>query len=82
MVKDIKAIKKDILDKFREIDAEEDELLPENWLTGDYQLNLSSHEKKVFKKALSELVSKGLVVEVKGPLLNIKLTEKGANLIR
>ena len=81
MVKDIKAIKKDILDKFREIDAEEEDILPENWLTNDYLLNLNSYEQKIFKKALKELVTKGLVENVTIPTLNLKLTEKGANLI-
>ena len=81
MVKDIKAIKKDILDKFREINAEEDDVLPDNWLTDNYLLNLNSYEQKIFKKALKELVSQGLVVNIKTPALNLKLTEKGDNLI-
>ncbi len=81
MLKDIKAIKKDILDKFREIDAEEDDILPDRWLTEEYFLNLNTYEKKIFKQALKELASQGLVANVKKPALNLKLTEKGANLI-
>ena len=81
MLKDIKDIKKDILDKFREIDAEEDDILPVRWLTEEYFLNLNTYEKKIFKKALKELESQGLVANIKRPILNLKLTEKGANLI-
>lgn len=81
MNKDIKTIKKGILDKFREISAEEDDLLPEKWLAEDYFLNLNAHEQKIFKQAVKELISQGLVVDIKRPVMNLKLTEKGANLI-
>ena len=81
MLKDIKAIKKDILDKFREINAEEDDLLPESWLAEEYLSNLNSQEQKYLKQAVKELVSKGLVININTSALNLKLTEKGANLI-
>jgi hypothetical protein len=81
MLKDIKTIKKDILDKFREIDAETDDVLPENWLTEVYLENFNSFEQKNFKQAVKELVSQGLLTNIKHPSLNLKLTKKGANLI-
>lgn len=81
MLKDIKAIKKDILDKFREIKAEEDDLLPESWLAEEYLSNLNSQEQKFFKQAVKELASQGLVKNLKTSALNLRLTEKGANLI-
>lgn len=81
MNKDKKMIKRDILDKFRDIKAEEDHILPHHWLESDYFINLRPDEKKLFKKAINELISKGLVENVKGTGLNLKLTQKGADLI-
>jgi len=81
MLKDIKTIKKDILDKFREIDAEKDDILPENWLIKDYLPNLNSFERNNLNQAIKELTSQGLTTNTKHPTLNLKLTEKGANLI-
>jgi Asp-tRNA(Asn)/Glu-tRNA(Gln) amidotransferase B subunit len=81
MLKDIKTIKKDLLDKFREIDAEKDDSLPENWLIEEYLPDLNSFERKNFDQAIKELTSQGLITNVKRPTLNLKLTEKGANLI-
>ena len=79
-MKEKKAIKKDILDKFRELDAEQDMELPENWLFDDYYNSLDSYEQKAFKQAVKELVSQGLVTQLT-KTRNLKLTEKGANLI-
>ena len=81
MNKDKKMIKRDILDKFRDIKAEEDHILPHHWLESDYFKTLRPEEKKLFKKAVNELISKGLVENVKGAGLNLKLTQKGADLI-
>jgi len=81
MLKDIKEIKKDILDKFREIKAEEDDALPDGWLAQEYFESLNTYEQKIFKKALKELTSRGLVEYVQAHVMNLKLTEKGANLI-
>jgi hypothetical protein len=81
MLKDIKTIKKDILAKFREINAEEDDVLPDNWLTDDYSIDFNSFERKNFQQAIKELISQGLITNIKHPTLNLKLTEKGANLI-
>jgi uncharacterized protein YaaW (UPF0174 family) len=80
MYKDKKAIKRDILDKFRTLGIEQD-LLPSQWLETDYFESLDSEEKKLFKKAIQELVSSGLVEQVQGPVANLRLTQKGADLI-
>ena len=80
MYKDKKAIKRDILDKFRTLGSEQD-LLPAQWLENDYFESLDSQEKKLFKKAVQELVSSGLVEQVQGPIANLRLTQKGADLI-
>jgi hypothetical protein len=80
MYKDKKAIKRDILDKFRTLGSEQD-LLPPQWLESDYFESLDSQEKKLFKKAVEELVSSGLVEQVQGPVVNLRLTQKGADLI-
>ena len=80
MYKDKKAIKRDILDKFRALGSEQD-LLPAQWLENDYFESLDSQEKKLFKKAVQELVSSGLVEQVQGPVANLRLTQKGADLI-
>lgn len=81
MVKDKKAIKKDILDMFRLITDEDFDALPSEWLESDYFKHLNWEEKIIFKKAINELISNGLVENVKGSTLNLKLTEKGAALI-
>ena len=80
MYKDKKAIKRDILDKFRTLGIEQD-LLPPQWLENDYFESLDSQEKKLFKKAIQELVSSGLVEQIQGPIANLRLTQKGADLI-
>ena len=81
MIKNKKMIKRDILEKFRTINAEGDYILPTNWLKSEYLANLDSEEKKIFKKAVNELISKGLVEYVKGSELNLKLTQKGKHLL-
>ena len=80
MHKDKKTIKREILDKFRSLGIEND-TLPPNWLDSDYFDSLDIQEKKVFKKAIKELVSSGLVEHTNGSENNLKLTEKGADLI-
>lgn len=80
MHKDKKSIKRDILDKFRSMGMEKD-TLPPHWLETDYFERLDIQEKKVFKKAIKELVSSGLVEHTNGAGSNLRLTQKGANLI-
>lgn len=80
MYKDKKTIKREILDKFRAIGSEKD-MLPPHWLEADYVTSLDNQEKRIFKKAVKELVSSGLVEHVQGSAPNLKLTQKGVNLI-
>ncbi len=81
MPKDKKSIKRDILDKFRAINGEADDVLPPDWLVREYLNNLDRYEKKDFEKALKELMSKGFIEYRKGPVPEVRLTEKGALLI-
>lgn len=82
MSRDIKAIKKDILDQFRAMEGEENDVIPENWLIEEYLPFLNSYEKKDFDKAIKQLAAKGfLKYEMKGTVPRLRLTEKGANLI-
>ena len=81
MSRDVKRIKKDILDQFRAIDGEEDDVLPSQWLHEEYLPILDVFEKKDFEKAIRQLAAKGFVHYTRGSNLVLKLTEKGANLI-
>lgn len=76
-----KAIKRDIINKFRELDAEREDTLPLHWLETSYLKNLNAEETKLFKKAVQELISMGIVMNVEGPSLNLRLTQKGEDLI-
>jgi hypothetical protein len=42
---------------------------------------LSADDKKIFKRAIQELMSVGIVENVEGTGLNLRLTQKGENLI-
>lgn len=80
-MKDKKTIKRDLLDKFRALNAENDDILPPHWLELVYLKKLTAEDKKLFKKAIQELISMEIVENVEGPSLNLRLTEKGENLI-
>jgi RIO-like serine/threonine protein kinase len=80
MHKDKKTIKREIFDKFRSLGIENDTLPPE-WLETDYLESLDIQEKKVFKQAVKELVSSGLVEHTNGSGTNLRLTQKGSDLI-
>jgi hypothetical protein len=80
-MKEKKTIKRDILDKFRALNSENEDLLPPHWLEMVYLKKLNTEEKKLFKKAIQELISMGIVENVEGPSLNLRLTQKGENLI-
>jgi hypothetical protein len=80
-MKEKKTIKREILDQFRALNAENDDHLPPGWLERVYLKQLNAAEQKLFKKAVEELVSVGIVAKVKGPGLNLRLTRKGQNLI-
>ncbi len=76
-----KDIKRELLDKFRAMGAEAGETLPGKWLEAVYLPRLSSEEKKLFKKAVQELVSIGILEPVEGSDLNLRLTAKGEHLL-
>ena len=81
MAKDKKEIKKDILAIFRSLKNEDEDVLPTELVASDYFNRLRWDEKPLYQSAVRELISKGLVENVKGSKLNLKLTDKGADLI-
>jgi hypothetical protein len=81
MSRDIKTIKKDILDQFRAMDGEENDILSKEWLKEEYLPVLDIFERKDFEKAVRQLAKRGVVEYEKGPVPILKLTEMGANLI-
>jgi len=80
-MKDKKAIKKDILDQFKSMGEEATQPISHLWLEEYATEILSKDEKKLFDQAVKELVSKGLVSLAGNHNKDLKLTEKGANLI-
>jgi hypothetical protein len=81
MEKSRKMIKRDLLDKFREMGLETDNTLSPIWLRKDYIARLNSYEKKVFEEAIGDLVSSGLVEYSPGVFPKVQLTLKGEQLI-
>jgi hypothetical protein len=80
MKRDKKTIKREILEKFRSM-GEEEFMLSPRWLHGQYLEGLTKEEKRLFRTAINELVSKGLIKQTGSPHSTLQLTEKGANLI-
>jgi hypothetical protein len=82
MSRDIKDIKKEILDKFRAMDGEADDALPEEWLAKEYLPFLNNYERKDFDRAIKQLEATGVLkLRMTGRVPKLSLTEKGANLI-
>jgi len=81
MAKGKKEIKKDILDMFRSLKNEDGDVLVLELTAADYFNRLKWDEKKLYQNAVRELISNGLVENVNGSVLDLKLTDKGANLI-
>ena len=81
MLKDKKAIKKDILDKFRSIKDGSEYIISSMWLEYQYLDTLTPMEREIYGKAVKELVKKGIVEPVGDIPHKLKLTEKGVNLI-
>ena len=81
LMRDKKMIKKDILDKFRSVNEDNNPILPMSWLEGEYYKSLSWEERFVYKKALNELIKKGIVENVNGSETELKLTPKGSDLL-
>lgn len=80
MLKTPKAIKRDILGKFRSILYNQD-TIPTDWLLKDYWQLLTLQEKDNFNQAVTDLIHKGLVERVNGRIPTLRLTDKGADLI-
>lgn len=81
MTKDKKSIKRYILDKFRSMDEDENFVLPVNRLFNEYVERLDSYDSQMVLTAAKELASVGLLEMLKGPAPELRLTQKGANLI-
>ena len=81
MARDKKEIKKDILDMFRSLENDDGDVLSPEILETDYLKRLNWDEKPLYQTAVKELISNGLVENVKGSALKLKLTNKGADLI-
>jgi hypothetical protein len=80
MLKTPKAIKRDILSKFRS-QLDDRDTIPSKWLKEDYLKLLSSQEKTHFNRAVSDLVEKGLIEKVNSCIHSLRITDKGASLI-
>ncbi len=80
MFKTPKAIKRDILGKFRS-DLDDRDTIPPTWLQEDYWPSLTSQEKGNFNQAVSDLIKKGLIEKVNDHTPMLRLTDKGADLI-
>ncbi len=80
MLKTPKAIKRDILSKFRS-QLDDHDTIPPKWLQEDYWQLLTSQEKSHFDQAVSDLTKKGLIEKVNDSFPTLRLTDKGADLI-
>jgi hypothetical protein len=83
MLKTPKAIKRDILSKFRS-ELDDHDTIPPKWLQEDYWPLLTSQEKGNFNQAVTDLIEKGLIEKVNDCILTLptlRLTDKGADLI-
>jgi hypothetical protein len=80
MKRDKKTIKREILEKFRSL-GDEERMLSPRWLHGQYLVGLTKEERRLFRTAINELVSNGLITQTGAPQATLKLTEKGADLI-
>lgn len=80
-MKDKKTIKREILDRFREIDAGHgDELGPE-WLEDVYLKQLRRPERKLYHVAVKELAAMGIIAKRPVDDLRLRLTLKGEKLL-
>ncbi len=81
MQRDKKAIKREILDKFRTMSDHDDPVLPPGWVMKQFLSTPDFSEHALFKEAVRELASRGLVEPLNHSDLRIRLTEKGFCLI-
>ncbi len=76
MSKETEKIKKDILNKFIQLNAGANHTIPPRWFNLHYYPLLNPKEKDVFDEAIKELISEGFVSSVQNTVM---LTEKGAD---
>jgi len=79
-MKTSKAIKRDILGKFRS-QLDHYDTIPPKWLLKEYWRLLTMQEKGNFDQAVTDLIQKGLIEKVSGRIPTLRLTDKGADLI-
>jgi hypothetical protein len=80
-MKDKKTIKRELLDQFREIDAESGDELDPKWLQNVYFKQLRRPEQKLYQKAVAELSEMGIIRKETRAGLNLRLTLKGEKLL-
>jgi hypothetical protein len=81
MYKTKKDIKRDIFNRFREMDDQDELTLRGAHFHREYVVRLSSREKNAYVRAIKELADKGFINPSEGPMPDLKLTYQGANLI-
>ncbi|NCC49645.1 MAG: hypothetical protein EOM20_00375 [Spartobacteria bacterium] len=81
MSKDKSEIKRDILNKFREVNAGPGRALPPSWLEIFYNPGLNPQEKRLCNVAVDELVEDGLVLFKDDSRRVLIITEKGVEKI-
>lgn len=81
MIRDRRTLRIKILDQFRLLGDDDEGALPREWIAREYLHNTSRAERKNFEDALRELAARGLVETLGQPVAEVKLTEKGYNLI-
>ncbi len=71
-------IKNDIMNKFKELDAGENHIIPARWLSLIYFPTLNPKEQMVFEESIEELITDEIVLPARD---TIKLTKKGVKTI-
>lgn len=80
-MRDKKTIKRELLDRFREIDAECGDPLDPEWLHQGYLEQLKRPERQLYRKAVAELAAMGIIEKEPGDGPILRLTLKGEKLI-
>jgi hypothetical protein len=81
MYKTKKAIKRDILERFRSMDDDTEPVINGILLHREYVKKLSTHEKENYVRAIQELAGKGFIRYSGGAIPDLELTPRGADLI-
>ena len=75
------AIKDEFLGRFRSMNAKAGDVLPVDWLYGDFMSNLSAKEQKAFEEIVSEMIKEGLIEYVGGAKPTYAVTQKGLDIL-